>query len=114
MPLTQLDKNAALVLIDLQQGIVRRPTAHPAAEIVSRAARLAQAFGDRGLPTILVNVAGRPAGRNDAGPMKMDFPPDWTDLVPELNVQATDHRLTKYSLGALPPLDCRRSSKSSR
>ena len=100
MPLTQLDKTAALLLIDLQKGIVNRPTAHPAAEIVARAARLARAFRDRELPVILVNVAGRPAGRNDAGPMKMEFPPDWTDLVPELEPQATDHRLTKHSLGA--------------
>ena len=100
MPLTQLDKNAALVLIDLQKGIVGRPTAHPAMEIVARAAQVAQAFRDHGRPVILVNVAGRPAGRNDAGPMKMDFPPDWTDLVPELNAQETDHRLTKRSLGA--------------
>ncbi|ABF41307.1 isochorismatase hydrolase [Candidatus Koribacter versatilis Ellin345] len=100
MPLTQLDTKAALILIDLQKGIVARPTAHPAAEIVSRAAQLAQAFRDRGLPVILVNVAGRPPGRNDAGPIKMPFPPDWTELVPELNVRPSDHRLTKRSLGA--------------
>ncbi len=99
MPLTQLDENAALILIDLQKGIVGRPTAHPAMAIVERAAKLAQAFRERGLPVILVNVAGRPAGRADAT-MKMELPPDWTELVPELNAQPDDHRLTKKSLGA--------------
>ncbi len=104
MPLTQLDSNAALVLIDLQKGIVGRPTAHPAMEIVARAARVAQAFRERGLPVILVNVAGRPPGRSDAT-VKMELPPDWTELVPELNPQATDHRLTKKSLGAFATTD---------
>ena len=38
MPLTKLDPKTALILIDLQKGIVGMPTVHPAAEIVSRAA----------------------------------------------------------------------------
>jgi hypothetical protein len=38
MPLTQLDPTAALIVIDLQKGIVGLPTVHPAAEIVGRAA----------------------------------------------------------------------------
>ncbi len=31
----QWDKNAALIVIDLQKGIVKVPTAHPATEIVA-------------------------------------------------------------------------------
>jgi nicotinamidase-related amidase len=42
MPLTQLDTTAALIVIDLQKGIVAIPTVHPASEIVGRAARLAR------------------------------------------------------------------------
>jgi nicotinamidase-related amidase len=43
MPLTKLDDTTALVLIDLQKGIVSLQTAHPAAEIVARSASLARA-----------------------------------------------------------------------
>jgi nicotinamidase-related amidase len=56
MPLTQLDPTAALIVIDLQKGIVGMPTAHPIAEIVERNAQLARAFRERGLPVVLVNV----------------------------------------------------------
>ena len=100
MPLTHLDPTTALVVIDLQKGITRLPTAHPANEIVVRAAQLARAFRDRGLPVVLVNVAGRPSGRTDAGPPKFSLPPDWSELVPELEASPKDHLVTKRCLGA--------------
>ena len=56
MPLTRLDTSAALVVIDLQKGIVGLPTVHPAGEIIGRTAQLARAFRERGLPVVLVNV----------------------------------------------------------
>ncbi|HWF03601.1 MAG TPA: isochorismatase family protein, partial [Candidatus Angelobacter sp.] len=62
MPLTQLDTTAALIVIDLQKGIVGIPTVHPSGEIVERSARLARAFRERGLPVVLVNVSGRAPG----------------------------------------------------
>jgi nicotinamidase-related amidase len=100
VPLTQLDANAALVLIDLQKGIVDLPTVHPSSEIVSRSAQLAQAFRERGLPVVLVNVAGRAPGRTDAGIRNYAFPPDWTELVPELKQQPSDLLVTKHRVGA--------------
>ncbi len=63
MPLTKLDTNAALIVIDLQKGIVGIPTVHPAGEIIGRAARLARVFRERSLPVVLVNVTGRAPGR---------------------------------------------------
>jgi nicotinamidase-related amidase len=100
MPLTHLDQNAALVVIDLQKGIVGLPTVHPIAGILQNAAALARAFRERQLPVVLVNVAGRAPGRTDAGPFKFTFPPDWTDLAPELDQQPTDHLVTKHRVGA--------------
>jgi nicotinamidase-related amidase len=100
VPLTQLDANAALVLIDLQKGIVDLPTAHPSGEIVDRSAQLARAFRERGLPVVLVNVAGIAPGRTDAGFRNYAFPPDWTDLVPELGQQPSDLLVTKHRAGA--------------
>ena len=63
MALTTLDAKTALVVIDLQQGIVAMPTAHPAAQVVTHAAALAEAFRRHGLPVVLVNVAGGAPGR---------------------------------------------------
>jgi len=100
MPLTKLDTTAALIVIDLQKGIVGLPTVHPAGEIVGRAAQLARAFRERGLPVVLVNVAGRAPGRTDAGAPKFSFPPDWTELVPELERQSSDHLVSKQRVGA--------------
>lgn len=100
MPLTQLDTVAALVLIDLQKGIVGLPTAHPASEVVERSATLARAFRERGLPVVLVNVSDRAPGRTDAGARALSFPPDWTELVPELEQQPSDILVTKQRPGA--------------
>lgn len=100
MPLTQLDTNAALVLIDLQKGIVGLPTAHSTADVVERSANLARAFRKKGLPVVLVNVAGRAPGRTDAGPRNFSFPPDWTELVPELGQEPSDLLVTKHRTGA--------------
>ena len=44
MPITQLDPQAALVVIDLQKGIVSMPTSHPARDVVARSAELARAL----------------------------------------------------------------------
>ncbi|MGA7063187.1 MAG: isochorismatase family cysteine hydrolase [Candidatus Acidiferrales bacterium] len=101
MPLTKLDTNAVLIVIDLQKGVVGMPVAHPIGEIVGRAAQLALAFRERGLPLVLVNVTGVAPGRTDAGKFNLaSFPPDWTELVPELQQQPGDHVVSKQRVGA--------------
>ena len=100
MPLTKLDANAALIVIDLQKGIVGLPTVHPAGEILGRVAQLSRAFRERALPVVLVNVSGAAPGRTDAGIPKFSFPPDWTELAPELEQQPDDHKVTKQRWGA--------------
>jgi len=100
MPLTKLDTNVALIAIDLQKGIVGLPLAHPTAEIVDRSVQLARAFRKRGLPVVLVNVTDRAPGRTDAGMPKYSFPPDWTELVPELERQPGDYLVSKQRVGA--------------
>jgi nicotinamidase-related amidase len=100
MPLTKVDSIAALIAIDLQKGILSAPTVHPASEIVGHAAQLARAFRERDLPVVLVNVSGRAPGRTDAGAPKFSFPPDWTELIPELDPQPIDCFVTKQRPGA--------------
>jgi nicotinamidase-related amidase len=102
MPLTQLDSKPALLVIDLQKGLAGLPTVHPIAEIIARTALLASAFRECGLPIVLVNVTGAAPGRTDAGPRTFSFPPDWTELVPELEAIPGHHKLTKERWGAFP------------
>jgi nicotinamidase-related amidase len=98
--LTTFDAKTALVIIDLQKGILSFPMAHPCAPVLEKAARLAHAFRKKGLPVVLVNVAGGAPGRTDVGPMNFVPGPDWLDIVPELDPQPSDIRVTKMHWGA--------------
>ncbi len=100
MALTELDSNPALIVIDLQKGVVAIPTAQPTSEVVQRSAELARAFRKRKWPVVLVNVTGRAPGRTEGGATKMALPPDWAELVPELEAQASDFLVTKKCVGA--------------
>ena len=100
MPLTKLDDSSALIVIDLQKGIAAMPTVHPIGEIIGRTAELARAFRERDLPVVLVNVTGAAPGRTDAGSSKLSHPPDWAELMPELEQQPDDYVVTKQRVGA--------------
>jgi nicotinamidase-related amidase len=102
MPPTTLDPVPALVVIDLQKGIVTAATVHPAETVVERSAQLADTFRRHGLPVVLVNVSGRAPGRtdNDASRPAGEPPADWTELVPELGAQPDDVLVTKQRWGA--------------
>jgi nicotinamidase-related amidase len=91
MPLTTLDPTPALVVVDLQKGIVSGPVAH----VVPPAVALAKAFRQHELPVILVNVTGRAPGRTDAGGHASTFPAGWADIIDELDQQEGDHLITK-------------------
>jgi nicotinamidase-related amidase len=100
MALTTLDPHTALILVDLQKGIVSRPTAHPAGEVVKQAAALAEAFRAHDLPVVLAHVAGIAPGRTEQPRNLGDLPPDWAELVTELKQQLSDHLVTKRTWGA--------------
>jgi nicotinamidase-related amidase len=92
MPLTTLDLTTALVVIDLQKGIVSNPVAH----VVPHAASLAKSFRQHDLPVVLVNVTGRAPGRTDAGGHGGGaLPVGWADIIDELDRQPGDHLITK-------------------
>jgi nicotinamidase-related amidase len=102
---TTLDPKTALVVIDLQKGILSRPAAHPTQGVVEKAAALADAFRRHGLPVVLVNVDGTAPGRAEQARNLGDLPPGWTDLVPDLNRQPQDHAVTKRTWGAFTNTD---------
>lgn len=100
MAITTLDPKTALVVIDLQKGIVALPTAHPVNEVVKHASELLDAFRSHGLPVVLVNVVGGAPGRAEQARSLVGLPADWAELVPELKHQPDDHIVTKRTWGA--------------
>ncbi|MEA2508758.1 MAG: hypothetical protein QOG21_840 [Actinomycetota bacterium] len=107
MTLSTIDSKPALIVIDLQKGVLGLSTVHPVEDVVERAATLAAGFRRHGLPVVLVNVAGRAPGRTEAGQSGFSPPPDWTELSEELDPQPDDLRVTKTRWGAFheTPLD---------
>lgn len=100
MSLTTIDPNTALVVIDLQKGIVAYAGADAVAGVLKSSGSLADAFRRHGLPVVLVHVAGGAPGRTEQ-PSNMGTPPaDWLDFAPELNQQPTDHTVVKRTWGA--------------
>lgn len=90
MPVTTLDSRTALIVIDLQKGIVGLAGAEAVEPVVRNSRLLADAFRARGLPVVLVNVAGGAPGRTEQPRPSQPFPPDWAELLPELDPQPTD------------------------
>ena len=105
MPVTTLDPKTALVVIDLQKGVVGLPTAHPIGSVLASATVLTAAFRRSGLPVVLVNATGVAPGRTERGHSLEGLPADWADLVPELNAQPSDLLVTKRTWGAFTTTD---------
>jgi nicotinamidase-related amidase len=105
MTVTAIDPKTALIVVDLQKGIVSLPTVHPIGDVVKHASTLADAFRRRRLPVVLVNVDGGAPGRTEQPLSLRDFPAGWTELVPELNRQPQDHLVTKRRWGAFTDTD---------
>ena len=113
MALSTLDPKTALIVIDLQKGIVAYPTVHPIHEVVKHASALADAFRRHGLPVVLVNVTGGAPGRVEQSRSRGQPAADWAELVPELNPQPEDHRVTKRTWGAFTNTDLESHLKTS-
>lgn len=99
-------KKTALVVIDLQKGIVARGDTkpHPTAEVLANAIRLADAFRANHMAVFLVHVE-RTEGTSLNNISDMQFtmpplPPDWSEMVPELGPRAGDVVITKRQWGA--------------
>lgn len=102
-------KKTALVVIDLQKGIVGMPAQpHSTGEVVANAAKLADAFRKNGMKVFLVHVTGSPEERPrpiaDNQPFSSSaanqLPKDWTEIVPELGPKEGDIVITKRQWGA--------------
>ncbi|PXA84840.1 hydrolase [Nostoc sp. 3335mG] len=106
MALTLLDANTALLVVDLQKGLLGAPLADPIDGVLERAAELIRAFCAHGLPVVLINVAGTAPGRTEQ-PRRLpgELPEGFTDFVPELDRQPGDMVVTKRTWGAFAGTD---------
>jgi nicotinamidase-related amidase len=105
VPLTALDPKTALIVVDLQQGIVGSSFIHPLAGIIERTQALLKVFRRLQLPVVLVNVAGGAPGRTEQPRRFPTLPQGFADLIPELDRRPGDIVLTKRTWGAFASTD---------
>ncbi|MGW3105466.1 isochorismatase family protein [Streptomyces sp. NPDC001100] len=113
MALTTLDPRTALVVIDLQGGVVGAPTQpYSGPEVVARTVELADAFRAAGLPVALVRVTfahdgadavpGRTEQRRARGAARSE---GWDVVVDELAGHPDDIHVVKRNWGAFHGTD---------
>jgi nicotinamidase-related amidase len=112
MPVTTLDPVTALIVVDLQKGLVGSPFITSIDQVVERSRALLDAFRQRGLPVVLVNVDGGAPGRTEQPRRQHEFAPGWTDFIPELDHQAADIVVTKRTWGAFASTDLEHQLKA--
>jgi nicotinamidase-related amidase len=100
-------KQTALVLIDLQKGILGRQTApHSASDVLARSVRLAERFRATGGLVVLVHVSFSPDGGDrltqptDEPPPPAAAQPGWDEISPVLGPDPADIVITKRQWGA--------------
>ena len=98
---------SALVLIDLQEGIVSMPVApRTGREVVANALRLADRFRELGGLVVLVRVAFSPDGKDvlrpttDNPPPSAQRAPNWGEFLPEVGPKEGDLVITKRQWSA--------------
>jgi nicotinamidase-related amidase len=101
-------RSAAIVVIDIQKGIVGMQGApHPTASVVANCVRLVAAARRVGAQPVLVHVGGSRGGADrlsltvdQAWPGAAALPPDWSELIPELGSHPNDVVILKRQWGA--------------
>lgn len=105
MPIRTLDPRTALIVVDLQKGVLAHPLVHPVSSVVQNAAELAASFRTKKLPVVLVTVAGTAPGRTEQTLSNGPRPDDWAELVPELTPHEADYRVVKKTWDAFTHTD---------
>jgi len=101
-------QHTAVLVIDLQKGIVQMPGAPPSTgTVVANCARLLTRARQAAAQPVLVHVGGSPNGADRLRPAAdqpmratVAIPPDWSDFIPELDCQPSDIVILKRQWGA--------------
>lgn len=100
MAITNLDDKTALVVIDLQNGIIALAQEEDVKSVIQNANKLIGAFHVASLPVVLVNVTGGAAGRIDLVMPARAMDEKWSTLVDTLVRDEREILLTKRNWGA--------------
>ena len=105
----ELSKRSALIVIDLQAGILDpEPVPYGKTQVIERSVALARAFAAAGMPTVLTTTdfapgyADAPKGAADA-PWALPaegLPPGFARLVPEIDALQAEVRIVKRQMSA--------------
>ena len=113
--ITTIDKQTALVLIDLQKGVVRMDTVHPVINILLKVSMLVDVFRAANLPIVIVHVNPMGAAWTKTRVEKSTLPQNpvmhtlarmvmpvmgFTDIVPEIKIQPQDILIEKKAWNA--------------
>ena len=113
--ITTIDKRTALVLIDLQKGVVRMDMVHPVKTILLKVSMLVDVFRAANLPIIIVHVNPMGAAWTKTRVENYTLPQNpvmhtlarmvmpvmgFTDIVPEIQIQPQDILIEKKSWNA--------------
>ncbi len=99
-------EKTALVVIDLQNGIVNRECSpHTTVEVIQNASRLVNTFTEKGAFVVLVRVSTLDGKdmlkpKVDLKANSMQFPEGWDNLVPEIANNKNTYTITKRQWGA--------------
>ncbi|MFC6387585.1 hydrolase [Sporolactobacillus kofuensis] len=99
-------EKTALVIIDLQNGIVNsQRTPYTGAQVVEKTTELVKTFTKNGAFVVLVRVSSFDGKdwfvpQTDSNQSTLEFPDGWDHYVPELDAFQTTYRITKRQWGA--------------
>ncbi|MFA0339631.1 isochorismatase family cysteine hydrolase [Vibrio breoganii] len=100
-----ITKHSALIVIDLQEGIVDKVPEEVVTTVIENSIELCEVFERAELPVFIVNVAGRAKGltqlQQEASQSAQASPaPVWGSVIKRLGNKPRFKYLTKYSWGA--------------
>src|ERR1700740_1071545 len=107
--ITAIDKNTALVLIDLQKGVTKMDVVHPIKNILEKSALLVNAFSEAELPIVIVNVIHKNAAwlksrkysnNIQSAVNNVAASTDFAEIVEEIKTQSSDIFITKQTWSA--------------
>jgi len=101
------NEKTALVVIDLQKGIVSMQTEpQPSKVVIENTVKILSKARNKNMPVFLVHVTPSPDLKDALRPISetsyqmSEFDSSWSEFVPELKIQPSDFLITKHQWGA--------------
>jgi len=105
--ITKIDRDSALVVVDMQKGILAMAPSAEVAGAVGKTAELANTFRELKLPVIWVCSLGLPKGRVEFSLPATTPPSDFAEFHEDLPVRDGDLKISKRATSAFVSQDLR-------